>query len=623
MAALKFLVQNAGGTGYYWVSLATSGASTISDAVGAVAGNTIDNTNYSQEWQWSTLAAGTGFKISSASTLAAGNTQTLFNVDLSGTSGTAGQTTHAAKIANSHIDAGTNVALRLSSTNGANNYALIVDYGLGGFGLTAPTASLHTQGLGTTNSTYSFKSQNSVATLTLGVADNGYISAGLAIGSLTFGYGSGFKATLAGNTFVGVGIANSITSGIDNTAYGFNALKSITTGSYNTAIGMNSIYSSATCSYNTAVGWSTLYANDGGINCVAIGYQSMYSNTQGSQNVAVGVQTLYGNIDGYNNTAIGNLVLYTNSSGYWNTGVGDESLLSNTTGYHNTAVGTLALNGNTVGAWNTAVGVYSLYLNTSGIKNTATGWSALYSNTTGNNNVANGYQTLYSNTFGGQNVAIGTQSLYSNTTGSYNIALGMTALNANTTGADNIGIGYNSLSVNTTGNQNLGIGSGSLVDNTTGSNNVSLGFFSGALNSTGSRGVFIGTYAGAYETASDAFYLNNQDRTDLAGDKAKSLMYGVFNATALSQTLTLNLGTLTLLDGANIVFGTTTGTKIGTAASQKIGFYNTTPIVQPTTGVATSAFAANTSGIADDTATFGGYKISQIVKALQLLGLLA
>lgn len=77
------------------------------------------------------------------------------------------------------------------------------------------------------------------------------------------------------------------------------------------------------------------------------------------------------------------------------------------------------------------------------------------------------------------------------------------------------------------------------------------------------------------------------------------------------------------LNAANIATDTTTGTKIGTSTSQKWGFFNATPIVQPTTSIATSAFVANTSGILDDSATFGGYKISQIVKAIQLLGFLA
>lgn len=39
-------------------------------------------------------------------------------------------------------------------------------------------------------------------------------------------------------------------------------------------------------------------------------------------------------------------------------------------------------------------------------------------------------------------------------------------------------------------------------------------------------------------------------------------------------------GSTTFADGANIVVNTTTGTKIGTATSQKLGFFNATPIVQ-------------------------------------------
>jgi hypothetical protein len=40
-------------------------------------------------------------------------------------------------------------------------------------------------------------------------------------------------------------------------------------------------------------------------------------------------------------------------------------------------------------------------------------------------------------------------------------------------------------------------------------------------------------------------------------------------------------GNKTVFDGANFVLGTTTGSKIGTSASQKLGFFDATPIVQP------------------------------------------
>jgi hypothetical protein len=76
-------------------------------------------------------------------------------------------------------------------------------------------------------------------------------------------------------------------------------------------------------------------------------------------------------------------------------------------------------------------------------------------------------------------------------------------------------------------------------------------------------------------------------------------------------------------DGKNVILGTTTGTKIGTAAAQKLSFWNATPIVQPTTAVAAATFVANTSGIVNDTATWDGYTVGKVVKALRNAGLLA
>lgn len=61
----------------------------------------------------------------------------------------------------------------------------------------------------------------------------------------------------------------------------------------------------------------------------------------------------------------------------------------------------------------------------------------------------------------------------------------------------------------------------------------------------------------------------------------------------------------------------------GTATTNKIGFWNATPIVQPTTAIASATFVANTSLIANDTATFDGYTIGQVVKALRNIGILA
>lgn len=76
-------------------------------------------------------------------------------------------------------------------------------------------------------------------------------------------------------------------------------------------------------------------------------------------------------------------------------------------------------------------------------------------------------------------------------------------------------------------------------------------------------------------------------------------------------------------DATNLVFGTSTGNKIGTSTSQKIGFWNKTPVVQPTTGITGAAFVTNSSGLVDGTATYGGYTGGQIVAALKLIGILA
>jgi len=67
--------------------------------------------------------------------------------------------------------------------------------------------------------------------------------------------------------------------------------------------------------------------------------------------------------------------------------------------------------------------------------------------------------------------------------------------------------------------------------------------------------------------------------------EGKTSVSGVFTANGASQfnqNVTIaNTKLLTLGQGSNIVLNTTTGTKIGTAANQLLGFFNATPIVQP------------------------------------------
>jgi len=92
---------------------------------------------------------------------------------------------------------------------------------------------------------------------------------------------------------------------------------------------------------------------------------------------------------------------------------------------------------------------------------------------------------------------------------------------------------------------------------------------------------------------------------------------------ASSEKININSTSFFLLEGFNLRTGTTTGSKIGTNITEKIAFWGSAPIVQPTTSVTASTFVSNTSMILNDSATFDGYTIGQVVKALRNMGLLA
>jgi hypothetical protein len=81
-------------------------------------------------------------------------------------------------------------------------------------------------------------------------------------------------------------------------------------------------------------------------------------------------------------------------------------------------------------------------------------------------------------------------------------------------------------------------------------------------------------------------------------------------------------GDVTIQD-KNLIFGTTTGTKLGTSTSQKIGFWNTTPAIQPTTSITGASITANSGTTVNDASTFAGYTIGQVVAALRTIGILA
>jgi len=82
------------------------------------------------------------------------------------------------------------------------------------------------------------------------------------------------------------------------------------------------------------------------------------------------------------------------------------------------------------------------------------------------------------------------------------------------------------------------------------------------------------------------------------GGTTAHLTMATGGAVTLTSTLTAN--GLAITDAANLVLGTTTGSQIGTSASQKIGHWGVTPIVQPT-GALQAALTNSTGGAQDGT----------------------
>lgn len=206
---------------------------------------------------------------------------------------------------------------------------------------------------------------------------------------------------------------------------------------------------------------------------------------------------------------------------------------------------------------------------------------------------------------------------------------------------DNLAIGLGSASSITTGDNNTILGAGACSSLTSGNQNTAAGH--GALSNIVSRSgnVAVGADAGKYAGAGPSDPNERSINSIYIGANSRAFDFGVTvtNETVIGHsaigngdnTVTIGNSSVTdvyvngniVIQDKNIVLSDSTGTKIGTTTTQKLAFYGDTPIVQPSTSIA-SATAVHGSGQAvKDDSTFGGYTIGQIVTALQTLGLLA
>jgi len=295
-----------------------------------------------------------------------------------------------------------------------------------------------------------------------------------------------------------------------------------------------------------------------------------------------------------------------------NTAYGDNALPANTTGTNNLAFGNNSLQLNLTGSFNTALGSNALSKSQNS-NNTAIGDSALQNLTIGQFNMAIGGSALRFNISGSLNTAIGYNSLVNNLYGDGNTAIGSTSLQSNVIGSDNIAFGYDSQFFNVSGSNNISIGNTSLYTNVSGSGNIS-----------------IGGNAGRFETGSNSFYLDNQNRGNLNAMRSGSLLYGTFNATSGSQILQINANTdirfgikvqgnvqfesgsnktmgTVALDGANPGTATISNTLVTTSSlifltKQTNNHPNAGPVVVSSKGSSTFTITSNHNGDTDTVA---------------------
>ena len=269
-------------------------------------------------------------------------------------------------------------------------------------------------------------------------------------------------------------------------------------------------------------------------------------------------------------------------------------------------------------------------------------------------------KTLSDSNFLGRRAGIGaSNSSYSNFFG-----YGAGAMAIATSGSNFFGNGTGSGASSASMSNFFGYNSGVGASNSSYSN--FLGFYAGYGQKFAARCIFLGTNAGNNNgqlnqtdfannlIIDQGLSTSNAPRATAAAIRTNALLYGTFADAAASQQLTINAGTVNfnggtntditfnftgttnsgvlywmededyfkfnddifINDAENIVLGTTTGTKFGTATTQKLSFYNSTPIVQPSGNALTAL--SNLGLVASPTLTKTDVGLANVTNNAQL-----
>lgn len=136
--------------------------------------------------------------------------------------------------------------------------------------------------------------------------------------------------------------------------------------------------------------------------------------------------------------------------------------------------------------------------------------------------------------------------------------------------------------------------------NVTITNRYTAGFQNSIIVGSGTTGIVLrddtGTYTALYNAnvtpSSSNYFLKNNSSTTLLNALTGGSLFLAYNGSGVLQVTSAT--NIAITDTANITFSGTTGSKLGTATTQKIGFWNATPIVQPANTVAIDTLLVNT-----------------------------